>query len=136
MSASVAQQAAPTSRGLLLTGRILSALPVLIMLMSASLKLAHPPQVVEQFGGKFGYPQELLLPLAAIEISCVALYLIPRTAVLGAVLTTGYLGGAIATHVRVQDPGFATALILGVLVWAGLLLRDPRLRELLPLRRL
>ena len=123
------------SKGILWTGRVLSALPVLVLLLSASFKLAHPPQVVQSFSGQFGYPARLLLPLAVIEISCVLLYVIPRTAVLGAVLATGYLGGAIATHVRVEDPGFVVALALGVFVWAGLYLRDPRLRELLPLRR-
>jgi hypothetical protein len=120
---------------MLWTGRILSAVPILMMLMSASFKIAHPPQVVQQFVGKFGWPESILLTLAVIEISCAVLYAIPRTAVLGAVLTTGYLGGAIATHVRVEDPGFVTALVLGVLVWAGLYLRDPRFHALLPLRR-
>jgi hypothetical protein len=74
------------------------------------------------------------VPLGAIEICCALLYAIPRTAVLGAVLLTGYLGGAIATHVRVGDPSFVTPLVLGMIAWAGLYLRDPRLRALLPLR--
>ena len=128
-------QPAPPPKAQLWTGRVLSALPVLAMLMSAAFKLAHPPQVVESFTHQFGYSEHMLLPLAIIEISCAVLYAIPRTAVLGAVLVTGYLGGAIATHVRIGDPGFASPLALGVIAWAGLFFRDPRLRALLPLRK-
>jgi hypothetical protein len=117
------------------TGRVCSALPILMMLFSASIKVARPAGAVEMFVGKFGYPEDLLLTLAVIEVACVLLYAIPRTAVLGAILTTGYLGGAIATHVRVGDPGFVNGLVLGILVWAGLYLRDDRLRTLLPLRQ-
>ena len=113
-------------------GRILSALPVLMMLMSAGMKFMQPPPVVEMFSGKFGYPASTLLGIGALEALCAVLYAIPRTAVLGAILVTGYLGGAIATHVRVGDP-FVAPLVLGVLVWAGLYLRDERLRRLLPL---
>jgi len=134
MSASVGQEAATPGKGALWTGRILSALPVLVMLLSATFKFLHPPQVMEQFTGKFGYPESSIVPLGIIEVSCVLLYAIPRTAVLGAVLATGYLGGAIATHVRVGDPAFFTPLVLGIIVWGGLYLRDPRLRALLPLR--
>ncbi len=122
------------SKGALWTGRVLSALPVLMMLLSASFKFVHPPEVVANFGGKFGWPATLLLPLGIIETACAVLYAIPRTAVLGAILMTGFLGGAIASHVRILDSGFVTGLVLGVLAWAGLYLRDPRLRALLPLR--
>jgi hypothetical protein len=115
-------------------GRTLSALPVLMLLMSASMKLARAPQLVEAFTGHLGYSAGTLFPLAVLELACTALYLLPRTAALGALLLTGYLGGAIATHVRVGDP-FLTPLVLGVLIWAGLYLRDERLRELLPVRR-
>ena len=128
------QSAAP-SKALLWTGRGLSALPVLMLLLSASLKIAGPPQVVGQFTGKFGYPASLILPLGIIEISCALLYAIPRTAVFGAIVMTGYLGGVIATHVRILDSGFITGLILGILAWAGLYLREPRLHAVLPLRR-
>ena len=124
------------SKALLWTGRVFSALPIFMLLFSAALKLLHPPQVVQGFVGQFGYPERLLLPLGVIELTCALLYIIPRTAVLGAILVTGYLGGAIATHVRVLDSGFSTALVLGILAWAGLYLRDPRLRALLPLRNL
>ena len=124
----------PVSKKMLGLGWIVSALPVLLLLFSAALKLAKLPAVVEGFK-KFGYPQRLIPVLAIIEITCTVLYLIPQTAVLGAILLTGYLGGATATHVRIGDPSFVGAVICGVLVWLGLLLREPRLRPLLPLRR-
>jgi DoxX-like protein len=114
-------------------GRILSALPVLAMLASASLKLARPPQVMDVFVGRLGYREGTLAAIAVLEIGCALLYAIPRTSVLGAVLLTGFLGGAIATHVRVGDP-FAPPLVLGILAWAGLYLRETRLRALIPLR--
>lgn len=122
------------SKPMLWTGRVLSAAPVLMMLMSAVMKFMRTPQVMEGFVGKFGYPEGTLLPIGVLELICVLLYAVPQTAVLGAVLVTGYLGGAVATHVRVGDAFIAPA-ILGAVAWAGLYLRDPRLRALLPLRR-
>ena len=116
------------------TGRALSALPVLLLLLSASIKLSHPPVAIETFVGKLGYPADMLSALAVLELFCTVVYIVPRTAVLGAVLLTGYLGGAVATHVRVGD-AFVVPLLLGVLVWAGLYLRDERVRALLPLRK-
>ncbi len=113
-------------------GRILSAVPALLMLMSAVMKLMQLPPVIEGFVGKFGYPQSTVVPIGVVELLCVVLYAIPRTSVLGAILVTGYLGGAIATHVRVGDV-FLPPLVLGVLAWAGLYLRDERLRRLIPL---
>jgi hypothetical protein len=105
------------------------------MLMSASIKFMRPPQAMDMFVQKFGYPESTLLVIAVLEVSCVLLYAIPRTAFLGAVLLTAYLGGAIATHVRVGDPSFVTPLGLGILAWVGLYLRDDRLRQLMPLRQ-
>jgi hypothetical protein len=116
------------------TGRALSALPVLMMGFGAVMAFTRSPQVAEGMA-KFGYEEDALLLIGALELGSVVIYLIPRTAVLGAILMTGYLGGAIATHVRIGDPGWPTALILGIFVWAGLYLRDQRLRELLPLRQ-
>jgi hypothetical protein len=113
---------------------VLSALPVLALVMSALMKLSHPPAFVETFTVKFGYPPGLLAPIGVLELLCTAVYLVPSTSVLGAVLLTGYLGGATATHVRVGD-AFLIPVVLGVLVWGGLFLRDGRIRELLPLRR-
>lgn len=114
-------------------GRILSALPILALTMSGVMKLMQPPQVLEVFVGHLGYPASTLVGIGILELVCIALYAVPRTAVLGTVLVTGYLGGAITTHVRVGDP-FVGPLVLGLLAWAGLYLREPRLRALLPLR--
>ena len=119
---------------LLWTGRILSALPVLMMTFAAAMAFARTPQVVEGMS-KFGYPESTLLIIGVLELGSALIYAIPRTAVLGAILMTGYLGGAVATHVRIGDPGWPTALILGIFVWAGLYLRDERIRALLPLRQ-
>jgi hypothetical protein len=96
------------------------------------MKLMKPASVVEGFA-HLGYPESLALGLGIVELACVVVYLIPRTAVLGAILLTGYLGGATATHLRIGEP-FFMAIVLGVLVWGGLYLRDDRLRVLIPLR--
>jgi hypothetical protein len=117
------------------TGRILSAIVILMMLFSASIKLMRPPEAVDMFVHKFGYHEGDLLLLAVLELACVVLYATPRTAYIGAVLTTGYLGGALATHLRVGDPGLWTPFALGIFAWAGLYLRDDKLRQLMPWRR-
>jgi DoxX-like family len=106
----------------------------LLMAFSGIMALRKPPEFVEQFKTKFGYPDDLLVAIGIIEIACAALYVVPQTAVLGAVLLTGYLGGAVATHVRVHD-NFVFPVIVGVLVWLGVYLRDPRIRALLPIWR-
>jgi hypothetical protein len=115
-------------------GRLLSALPVLMLAMSGSMKLAGSKEVVDAFTGTFGFSAAALRPIGLLELACTVLYLLPRTAVLGAVLLTGYLGGAVVTHVRIGDAPFAP-LLVGLIVWAGLFLRDERIRALLPLRR-
>jgi DoxX-like protein len=115
-------------------GRVLSALPVLMLLASASMKLSHSPKVIEMFGGHLGFPEGTLMPIAILELTCTALYVIPRTAVIGAILLSAYLGGAVVTHLRVGDP-FVMPILLGVMVWVGLYLREPRLQELTPLRK-
>jgi hypothetical protein len=125
-------QTSPVSKKLVWAGRITSALPVLMLLFSGVMKLVKPAPVVEGFA-QLGYPESLALPIGILEIVCAVVYVIPRTAVLGAILVTGYLGGATATHVRVGDP-FFFPIILGLLVWGGLYLRDERLRALLPLQ--
>jgi hypothetical protein len=124
---------AGSSRKKVWAGRVISALPVLALLFSGSLKLASPPGVVQGFG-RFGYPEVLIRVLGIVEVGCTIVYLIPRTSVLGAILVTGYFGGAVATHARVLDPMFLVPLTLGVLAWVGLLLREPRLHLLIPLR--
>ncbi len=125
-------QSAPVSKGMLWTGRIMSALPVLMLLFSGIMKLVKPAPVVEEFA-RLGYGENLALGLGIVEIACTVVYVIPRTSVLGAILLTGYLGGATATHVRIGDQFFGP-IVFGILVWGGLYLRDNRLRALLPLR--
>ena len=103
--------------------------------MSAPPKLTRNPTAVEGMQ-KMGYPENTLVPIGVAEAASTVLYLIPQTAVLGAVLLTGYLGGATDVHVRNGDEiaKLATPVVVGVLVWFGLWLRDPRIRNLLPLR--
>ena len=115
-------------------GWVCTVLPVFAMVMSAGMKFAKPPEVVKAFVEQFGYIESSLLVIGAVELLCAFLYVIPQTSVLGAVLCTGYLGGAIATHVRIGD-NFIPPLVLGIMLWAGLWLRDPRLRALIPLRQ-
>lgn len=116
------------------TGRILSGLLTLMMLASATGKLSHAPQMVEMFTGRFGFRESSLTPIGVLEIACALSYAVPRTSVLGAGLLSAYLGGAVATHVRVGDP-FIAPVVLGLIAWVGLYLRDERIRALLPLRR-
>ena len=126
-------EAIPVAKASLWTGRIMSAIPVLLMLFSGVVKLLKPAPVVQGFA-KFGYPESLIVVLGIIEILCVLVYLIPRTSILGAILMTGYLGGATATNVRVSDPSSVITVLLGVFVWGGLYLRDVQLRDLIPFR--
>lgn len=114
--------------------RVLSALPVLMLLSSVGMKLAHAPAFVAAWTDHLGYRESALSPIGVLELACTALYAFPRTATLGAILLTAYLGGAVATHVRVGDP-FVIPIVLGVMVWLGLWLRDDNLRRVAPLRR-
>jgi hypothetical protein len=116
-----------------IAGWILSVLTVLLLFFSASMKFAKPPGVAEGFA-HIGWTMNLVFALGILEVSVAVIYLIPRTACLGAILVTGYLGGATATHVRVGD-AFIGPVIIGMVVWLGLYLRDPRVRALIPLRR-
>ncbi len=122
----------PTPKAMLWTGYVLSALPVLMLIMSAIMKLTKNDAVIEGFS-KFGYDESVIVTIGIVELVCTFIYAFPKTAVLGAILLTGYLGGAVATHVRVSDPFFGP-LIPGVLLWLGLVLRDERLRSVLPWR--
>jgi hypothetical protein len=128
----------PTSKTMLWAGRVMSGLVVLFMLFDGAMKLVPIAPVTEAME-RLGYPTDASLArgLGALTIICTILYAIPRTSVLGAILLTGYLGGAIATHLRVGSPVFTHLLFglyLGLMLWGGLYLRDKRLRELLPLR--
>jgi hypothetical protein len=126
-------QTSSVSKARLWAGRIISALPVLLMVFGGLFGVLKPAVAVPGFL-QFGYQEKMLLPICILELACAILYAIPRTSVLGAILLTGYLGGATATHVRVGDPLFSVPVILGVLVWLGLYLRDERLHALIPLR--
>jgi len=122
------------SKTALWTGRVMSALPVLLILLGSIMKLMRHPSVLEGFA-RAGVPERLILPVGLIELVCVVVYLIPRTSVLGAILMTGLLGGATITTLRVGDPTYPMPVILGMLAWGGLYLRDVRLRALIPLRQ-
>jgi uncharacterized membrane protein YphA (DoxX/SURF4 family) len=117
-----------------IAGWVLTVLIGAMLIFSATMKFMNPPDLVDELVRRLGYPAEATVYIGAAELVSVMLFLFPRTAVLGAVLLTGYLGGAIATHVRVEDP-FVGPAIGGVLVWLALYLREPRVRALLPLVR-
>lgn len=115
----------------------MSGLVVLFLVVDSVIKFIKPAPVVEAFA-HLGWPESLAAALGVVLLACTALYMIPSTSVLGAILLTGYLGGAVATHLRAGDPLFSHVLFptyLGVLLWAGLFLREDRLRALIPLRR-
>ena len=128
-------QSPPVPKRMLWAGWTMSAPPSLFLLVDGAMKLAKPSIVVETTV-QLGYHESVILGLGILLLACTLLYLVPRTSVLGAILLTGYLGGAVATHVRVEDGLFPIffPVILGTLLWGGLVLRDRRLRALLPLR--
>ena len=113
-------------------GRVISALMIVLMLIDAGIKILKLPAAVEGTV-RLGYPASTVLPIGVIALVCVLLYGIPRTSILGAILLTGYFGGATATQVRVQDAWYIFPPVLGVLIWVGLYLRDDRLCTLIPL---
>jgi len=123
----------PVSKKALWTGRVLSALPVLLLVFSGAMKFTRGPGLAEGLQ-HLGIPLERAPGLGVLELACTLLYVIPRTAVLGAILLTGYIGGAMAIHLRVGD-AVVTHILFGILIWGGVYLRDPRLRALIPLRR-
>jgi hypothetical protein len=127
---------ATPSKTALWAGRVLSGLLGLFLLLDGVAKLFKPEPVVEGTL-KLGYPEGAIVPLGITLIACTLIYLVPRTAVLGAILLTGYFGGAVASHVRAGDGAFPVAFGVGfgVLAWLGLYLREPRLRALVPLRQ-
>jgi hypothetical protein len=129
-------EAKPVRANAVKIGRVLSTLPVLFLVFDVGIKFSGVPAVAESMT-QLGWPLSAVTGVAILELICLALYLIPRTSVLGVVLLTGYLGGAIATHVRVGNPLFSHVLFpvyVAALLWGGLYLRDARLRALLPLR--
>jgi DoxX-like protein len=122
------------SKGTLWAARIISGLVALFLLLDGGMKLVKPAFVVEETM-RLGYRESVIFPLGVVLIVCTILYLIPRTAVFGAILLTAYLGGAVATHVRAGEPvsSVVFAIVFAVLVWLGLYLRNPTLRLLVPL---
>lgn len=125
------------SRTRVYAGRVLSGLAVVFLLFDSMLKVLKVPAAVEATT-QLGYPESVIVAIGVIEIVCLVAYLIPRTSVFGAILWTGYLGGAIATHVRVGSPLFSQTLFpiyVAALLWAGLWLRDQRVRTLLSASR-
>ncbi len=127
---------APTvSSSKLWTGRIMSFLPALFLILDAGMKFVKPAFVVDATV-QLGYRESAIVPIGAVLLVSTILYLIPRTSVLGAILLTAYLGGAVATHVRASSGVFPIvfAIVFGVLIWGGLYLRDSRVSTLIPLR--
>ncbi len=123
---------APASKKMVWIGLVLSAIPAFMLLMSAAFKFLQPQQFKDGLV-QMGWTADTMFYVGIVEVICAVLYIIPRTSILGAILVTGYLGGATATHVRIGDPFFIPVL-LGIIAWFGLWLRDERLRRLIPLR--
>jgi len=126
-------QAVPVSKAGSLVGRTISALMALFLLFDGGMKVLKLAPAVEGTV-RLGYPVSLVFAIGIVDLICVAAYAVPRTSILGAILLTGYLGGAIATQLRMRDPWFLFPFVIGVLLCAGLFLRDVRLRALIPLR--
>jgi hypothetical protein len=130
------KQVSGSKKKRILAGGILSGLPMLFLLVDGAMKVAKAAVVVEGTA-ELGYPESVIVGIGVTLLACTILYAIPQTSILGAILLTGYLGGAVATHVRVGNPVFSHVLFpvyLGVMIWGGLCLREERLRALLPLR--
>jgi hypothetical protein len=129
-------QTEDVSKGMLWTGRILSGLMALFFVFDGVGHLMKPAPVVEAFA-RLGYPLSASVGIGVLALICTSIYVTPSTSILGAILLTGYLGGAVSTHVRAGSSPFEIIFpaILGGLVWLGLLVRDPELRRLIPLRR-
>ena len=124
------------SKAGLWTGRAVSALVVLFLVFDGVTKVIKEPHVMEA-STKLGFTPAAVVTMGAVLLACTALYVIPRTSIFGAILLTGYLGGAVATNVLARSPAFNISfpVIFGVLVWGGLFVRDPELRRIIPLRQ-
>ena len=122
------------SKAMTIAGWVIGGLPALMMVATSPMAILKLPQAVE--GMKtYGYPDSSMMPLGIAELISGILYLVPQTSVLGAILITGYLGGATATHVRAGEANFFVPIVMGVLFWAGLWLRFPTLRSILPIKK-
>jgi DoxX-like family len=131
MAVAVQAESLAVSKGAIWTGRVISGFVILFLLFDAAIKLMRIAPVMQSFA-QFGFSPNVAIPIGAVLLVCTLVYLTPRTSVLGAILVTGYLGGAICTHVRAGQP-FYFPLAFGVLAWVGLYLRDDRIRKLIPL---
>lgn len=129
----MAEQNDQPNKAMFWTGWFISGLMILAFGLSGVMKLTPVNDETRKGLDHIGITESMLVPLAILELTCVVIYAIPQTAILGAILLAGYMGGAILTHWRVGDP-FFVQIILGVLVWVGVYLREPRLRKFLPLR--
>ena len=131
----MSSQTTESSKGARVAGYVLSGLSILFLLLDGVMKLFKPAFVVDATT-KLGYPESTIIPIGIVLVVCTLVYLFPATSVLGAILLTGYLGGAVATHLRVGEGAFPIVfpVIWGALAWGGLYLRNPRLRSLIPLR--
>jgi DoxX-like family len=132
-----AAQTVPISKGQLWTGRVLSGIGVLFMLFDTVIHALKGPQVVQGFA-QLGFPLGIAIPLSTVEFIGIVLYVIPRTSTLGAILLTGYLGGAVAAQVRIGAPllGYVLAPVyVALFLWVGLYLRDERVRAVVPVQR-
>ena len=118
------------------TGYVMTILPALFLLLDGVMKLLKPGFVVDATS-KLGYQESVIVPIGIVLVICTVLYLLPVTSVLGAILLTGYLGGAVATHVRAGQGAFPIVfpIVIGALIWGGLFVRDERLRALIPMRK-
>jgi hypothetical protein len=128
---------APRSKSATWGGWVMTAVPVLFLLFDGVIKLIRIAPVTESFG-QLGWPVNLARSIGVLELACLVVFIVPRTSVLGAVLLTGYLGGAVATHVRIGNPLFSNVLFpvyIGILIWGSLCLRDERVRALISVRR-
>jgi hypothetical protein len=127
--------AAALGKGWLWTGRVFSTVAALFFVLDGTMKLFEPAPVVTATVG-LGFPESEIVGIGITLLICTAIYVIPRTSILGAVLLTGYIGGAIASKVRIHAPAFdiCFAIVFAALVWGGLWLRNPRLRAVLPLQ--
>ncbi len=122
-----------TSGRIVWTGRVITGLVSLLFLFSAAMKFVGGAEVKEGMG-HLGLPESMTIPLGILEATCTVIYLIPATSVLGAILLAGYIGGAICTHWRAGDP-FWPQVVVGLVIWLGIYLREPRLKALIPLRK-
>ncbi|ADB16135.1 DoxX family protein [Pirellula staleyi DSM 6068] len=117
---------------LLWIGRVLTVLLSAMLIFSAIMKFVGGPDLEEGMA-KFGLPMSIVVPLGIVELTCVILYLCPPTAMIGAILLTGYMGGAMLTHLRIND-SIVIHIVLAILIWVALYLREPRLWKLMPIR--